>query len=304
MPAMTTVILIRLMAFVPLPISHLLAEMLALLLWLLPLSRKKVTQANIDACMPELSVSQRRRMARRAFVSELKTALESPRLWYGSERVFRRMVKSTENQHLVDEALAKGKGILLLTPHIGNWELAGMQYSLDYSLTGLYKPQKGAIEEAIKAGRERFGVVMVPTIPGVVGKKILPVLQGNGTVFFMPDQDPPPGSGTFVPFFGITAHSPVFVPRLVQKTGCTVLFFYGRRLPWGRGFSMHYQAADPAVADPDIDRATAAINSGVEECVRKFPEQYWWGYERFRRRPPGTAPFYTHKIYKEDKTTE
>ena len=296
-----TAFLIRAMALIPLPLAHLLAELLAALLWLFPLSRKKVTQANIDACLPELPLAKRRWLARRAFASELKTAMESPRLWYGPERVFKRMVKSIEGQHLVDEALARGKGLMLLTPHVGNWELAGMQFSLDYALTGLYKPQKGAAEELIKAGRERFGVVMVPTIPGVVGKKILPVLQNNGTVFFMPDQDPPPGSGTYAPFFGVLAHSPVFVPRLVQKTGCAVLYFYGKRLPWGRGFTMHYRAADEAVNDPDIDIATTAINAGVEACVREKPDQYWWGYERFRRRPKGMPPIYTHKEYKSDK---
>lgn len=299
-----TVFLIRLMALVPLPVSHLLAEILAAVLWLLPLSRKQVILANIRACLPELSPRQVRRLGRRALASELKTALESPRLWYGSERVFRRMVKSIENQQLVDEALAAGNGVLLLTPHVGNWELAGMQFSLDYQLTGLYKPQKGAAEDAIKAGRERFGIVMVPTIPGVVGKKILPVLGRNETVFFMPDQDPPRGSGVFAPFFGVTAHSPVFVPRLVQKTGARVLFFYGLRLPWGRGFTMHYRAAPEAVYDLDIETATAAINAGVENCVRESPGQYWWGYERFRRRPEGEAPFYTHKIYKPETQDE
>lgn len=293
-----TVFLIRFMAHVPLPITHLLAEVLAALLWLFPLSRKKVAQQNIDACLPDLPQSARRRMARRAFCSELKTAMESPRLWLGSERVFRRMVKSIENEHLVDEALAKGKGLLLLTPHIGNWELAGLQFCLKYKLTGLYKPQKGKVEEVIKAGRERFGIVMVPTIPGIVGKKILPVLAANETVFFMPDQDPPPGSGTFAPFFSVPAHSPVFVPRLVQKTGASVLFFYGRRLPWGRGFTMHYRSVDDAVSDSDIQRATTAINEGVEACVLEQPDQYWWGYERFRRRPEGEPPFYTHKVYK------
>lgn len=299
-----TAFLIRCMAHVPLPISHLLAEILAALLWLFPLSRKQVALANINACLPERRPAARHWLAQRAFASELKTALESPRLWYGSERVFRRMVKSIEHQALVDEALSRGKGLLLLTPHVGNWELAGLQFSLDYRLTGLYKPLKGEAEALIKAGRERFGVVMVPTIRGAVGRKILPVLKANETVFFMPDQDPPPGSGTFAPFFGVLAHSPIFVPRLVQKSGAAVLFFYSRRLPWGRGFTMHYRAADAAINNADIDVATAAMNAGVEACVREQPDQYWWGYERFRRRPEGEPPFYTHKEYKTGEAHE
>ena len=289
--------LILAMSRVPLLVSHLLAELLAALLWLFPLSRKKVTLANIDACMPELPKGRRRHLARRAFASELKTALESPRLWFGSEKTFTRMIKSIEGQSLVDDALAKGKGLLLLTPHLGNWELAGMQFSRDYSATGLYKPQKGEADKLIKKGRERFGIVMEPTTPGVVGRKVLPVLRDNRSVFFMPDQDPPHGSGSFVPFFGVTAHSPVFVPRLVQKTGCAVVFFYGKRLSWGRGFTMHYRAASEGVYDPDIAQATAAMNADVEACVSEHPDQYWWGYERFRRRPEGEPPFYTHKDY-------
>lgn len=302
MPPMKTAVFIRLLALLPLPVSHALAGLIARLLWLFPMQHKDVIHRNLGACLPELSEAERKRLARRVFINEAKTVMESPRFWYGPERVFDRSIREIENGHLVDEALARGKGLLLLTMHTGSWEATAMCFSRDYAITGMYKPQKGSAEDVIYKGRTRFKVTLEPTIPGVVGKKIIPVLENNGIVALMPDQDPPLGSGTFAPFFGVTAHTPVFVPRMVQKTGAAVLFFYGYRLPWGRGFSMHFYEPPAAVYDPDIDTAVTALNEAVEYCVRKQPEQYWWGYERFRRRPEGEPPFYKHEQVKDEQS--
>jgi KDO2-lipid IV(A) lauroyltransferase len=108
----------------------------------------------------------------------------------------------------------------------------------------------------------------------------------------LPDQDPPPGSGVFAPFFGIAAHSPVFAVRLARRTGATFLYVYAERLPRGAGFVLHIDPAPEGIDDEDETKAVAAMNRGVEACIRRFPAQYWWAYKRFRRRPEGEPSLY------------
>ena len=80
--------------------------------------------------------------------------------------------------------------------------------------------------------------------------------------------------------------------ELARRTGATILYVYAERLSWGRGFVLHIEAAPPEVADADEVRAVAAVNRGVEACIRRSPAQYYWAYMRFRRRPAGEPPFY------------
>lgn len=284
--------LLKLMGMLPLPFLHLLGEMAGALLWWLPNKRKRVALCNIAACLPGLSATKQRQLARRVLAHEAMTLLESPRLWFGPAKKVLSLVRERRGANLVDEALKQGKGVILLTAHLGSWELVGITQPLLHPMTGLYKPQKGEAERLIHEGRSRFGVKLVATEGGKMRQVLRPLLENHETVYFMPDQDPPEGRGVFVPFFGVNAHTPVLVSKLVQHTGAPVVYFYGERLPRGRGFIVHYRPAPPEIHDPDLMKSAAAVNAGIEACVRECPEQYWWGYERFRRRPPGEASFY------------
>jgi Kdo2-lipid IVA lauroyltransferase/acyltransferase len=284
--------LLKLLGRLPLPLLHLLGVMIGTLLWWLPSKRRRVALRNISACLPELAPAQQRRLAHRALIHEVLTLLECPYLWFSPAEKVLALIRERRGAELVDAALRQGKGLILLTPHLGSWEAAGMTQPLLHPLTALYKPQKGAVNRVIYEGRARFGCKLVATEGGKMRQVLRPLLQNHEAGYFMPDQDPPQGRGVFVPFFGVPAHTPVLVSKLVQHTGAPVLYFYGERLPWGRGFIVHYRPAPPEIHDPDLMASAAAVNAGLEACIRECPEQYWWGYERFRRRPPGERGFY------------
>lgn len=285
-------VLLKFLGSLPLPLLHLLGVIAGTLLWWLPTKRKRVALKNIGACLPELSVVEQRRLAHRALVHEAITLLESPRLWVAPAEKIRNLIRERRGAELVDAALKQGKGVILLTAHLGSWEVAGMTQSLLHPTTALYKPQESEVDRLMYAGRSRFGIRLVATEGGKMRQVLRPLLENHETVYFMPDQDPPEGRGVFVPFFGVTAHTPVLVSKLVRHSGAPVIYFYGERLSWGRGFIVHYRPAPPEVHDPDLMISATAVNAGIEACVRECPEQYWWGYERFRRRPPGEASFY------------
>ncbi|MGH8459453.1 MAG: lysophospholipid acyltransferase family protein, partial [Nevskiales bacterium] len=272
-------LLLKLLGSLPLPFLHLLGALAGSLLWWLPNKRKRVALRNIGACLPELSPAEQRHLARRALTHEAQTLLECPYLWFAPAEKVSKLIRERRGTELVSEALKQGKGVILLTAHLGSWEAAGMTQPLLHPMTGLYKPQEGKVEQLMYQGRSRFGVKLVSTDGGKMRQVLRPLLENHETVYFMPDQDPPEGRGVFVPFFGVNAHTPVLVSKLVRHTGAPVVYFYGERLPWGRGFIVHYRPAPPEIHDPDLMKSAAAVNAGIEACIREHPEQYWWGYE-------------------------
>jgi len=284
-------VLFHTLARLPLWLLHVIGDLIGWLLWWLPNGRRMVAMRNIDLCLPELPAAERRRLARRSVQHEVKTILEMPVVWLGNEQRVLSLVREWRNKQLLDEALSHGKGMILLTLHQGNWEAPAIPFSRDYAATGLYKPQPGAINDLSVIGRGRFGGQLVPA-EGGVGRKLVEILARNETVYFMPDQDPPEGRGVYAPFFGIQAHTPTLVAKLVRQTGARVVFFYGERLPRGAGFIAHFFAAPEAIYSDDVEASVAGMNAGLERCARDCLEQYWWGYKRFRRRPHGEPRLY------------
>lgn len=280
-------------AYLPLPVLHGIGTVIGALLWLPRSKRKRVALTNVRACFPELTPRAQRRLARRSLISELKTLLELLRIWLGPARAIPRMVREVVGESLLDAALARGRGVLLLTPHLSNPEVSAFHHSQQRGdIHGVYKPQKGLLDQLAYEGRSRFGAELVPTDGKPVGPRVREWLLRNHAVLTLPDQDPPPGRGVFAPFFGIQAHTPRLVSRMAGETGCTVLFLYAERLSRARGFRVHYREADPAVAADDPVVAATALNRTLEELIRAHPDQYWWSYMRFRRRPEGESGFY------------
>ena len=285
-------ILFHVLAWLPLIALQALGNFAGWLLWVTSSSRKRVALRNISQCMPELSRPEQERVARASVAHEFKTYVETMRVWLGPGKSVKSAVKEWRGLDVLDRAFAKGKGVILLTLHQGAFEAVAIPMSAKYPFYGLYKPQRGLLNELSLRGRRRFGGKMLAAEAGM-RKQALPLLTQGFGVYFMPDHDPPPGRGLFAPFMGVPAHTPTLVAKLAHESGAPVVFMFGERLPWARGYIAHYADASAAINGADVGAATAAMNLGLEQCVRSCPEQYWWGYKRFRRQPPGVADFYS-----------
>ena len=188
---------------------------------------------------------------------------------------------------------------LMGVPRLGDletqdlWRLATLPEPLDRRVRHVIT-ENARVRAAVASLRERdlprLGKLLAAE--GGVGRACVEVLARNETIYFMPDQDPPKGRGVYAPFFGVAAHTPTLVAKLVKLSGAPVVFFYGERLPWGRGFIAHWFAAPPEIYSEDLETSVAGMNAGLERCARDCPEQYWWGYKRFRRRPVGQPRIY------------
>jgi KDO2-lipid IV(A) lauroyltransferase len=262
------------------------------LLFLFPNSRQRTAVRNVERCFPELSAAARRRLVRRSLTAEMTTFLETPMVWLCPERRLLSLVKSHENLALFDAAMKGGKGMLLLTIHMGSFEAGAIPLSAQYRLAGIYKPQKGALNDLSVQGRSRCQGILVPAVGGA-GQTLMKLLDEAYGCYIMPDQDPPEGRGVFAPFFGIQAHTPTLAQRIARaRPGLPVVLMWVERLPWARGFAVHFSSPSPGFFDPDPLAAATSLNADLEKIVRRCPEQYWWGYKRFRRRPPGEPAFY------------
>lgn len=283
---------LRLLALLPLPVAQAIGAAFGTVAALLPTRLRGITHANLDRCLPDIGASERRRLARRSLAETGKTATESGAIWlWHPERVMP-LIREIVGEETMEQAIAQGRGVILATPHLGSWEMSGLYAAVRFGITSLYRPPRMAeLDHLIRSARERTGARLVPTDAG--GIRALYQALGRGEVIgILPDQEPAPGAGVYAPWFGIPAYTMLLLARLARKSGAPVVFIYAERLPWGRGFRLHYRPAESGIADSDPLVAAGALNRTVEACVRALPEQYQWSYRRFRQRPEGEPPIY------------
>lgn len=196
-----------------------------------------------------------------------------------------------DNSARLDKALATGKGVLLLSPHIGAFEVVAQSYAERYGahrpMTALYRPaRKTWLRELVAQSRNRPGLITVPAqLSGV--RQMIRALRRGDAVGLLPDQVPPEGQGVWAPFFGKPAYTMTLVGRLARQAGCEVLLLWCERLPGGGGHLVRVQ--DPPRSWPDSDDAQTwaeAVNAAMEYVIRQSPEQYLWGYNRYKQPRP------------------
>ncbi len=279
--------LIRLVSKLSLPAAQRLGSALGTLASWLPNRSRRVTEVNLQLCFPELSAEQRQRLVRDSLRHTGQVAMEIPLIWEWPVARCLELVREVEGEELLAEARASGKGLLLLAPHLGNWEMCGLYFSSRYRMAALYSPPSlPGFEEYMTAQRGRQGTEYVPGDRRGLSR-LIGMLREGEVAGILPDQSPRAAGVAYAPFFGIEIRTMTLVSKLLQKSGAIPLMTWCQRLPDGSGFRLVVRRCAEGIADPDPVVATTALNRSVEACVREAPEQYQWEYKRFRHRPPG-----------------
>ncbi|TXH89097.1 MAG: lysophospholipid acyltransferase family protein [Rhodoferax sp.] len=220
------------------------------------------------------------RVGWRAIVSAGQMLSELPRLWFG-----RPVAVLWDGCEHIEDALHGGRGIIFLTPHLGCFEITAQAYASRFGarqpITVLYRPARKAwLRALVDHSRRRPGLETAPTtLAGV--KQLLKALKSGGCVGLLPDQVPPLGQGVWSPFFGRNAYTMTLAARLALQTGAVVLLGWGERLSWGRGYAVHVQPLGQTL-DKDQTVAAGQINQAMEQLICQVPEQYLWGYARYK----------------------
>lgn len=207
---------------------------------------------------------------------------ELPRLWMGAP-----VRCEWENDTCVDRAYAARRGVVFLTPHLGCFEISAQGLAQRYAprygpLTVLYRPARQAwLARMMLDARTRPGLETAPTsLAGV--RQMMRALRNGHAVGLLPDQVPPDGMGQWAPFFGREAYTMTLSARLAQQTGAAVLLLWGERLPWGRGFRLHFRELQRPLAGT-LEEAVVQINQEMERLIRECPQQYLWAYARYKQ---------------------
>ncbi len=283
--------LLRLYAYLPLPLTHLLGTLLGWGFYLLPNPHRRISAINLKLCFPELSRWHHHQLLRRSLIETGKTLCETPLLLFASPQRFQRLIHSVEQQPLADHALTE-RGILMATFHLGAWEVAGAYCSRYYPMVTLYRPPRQQVMDTIlRQSRGRFGARLAALDSSGIRTSLQALKQGE-MVGILPDQDPRESGNLFVPLFGVAANTMTLYGRLLQKGEATALFCTAERLSWGRGYRLHFHQPTTIDYHADLLTITTALNGELERQIRCWPTQYQWSYRRFRTRPNGEPDLY------------
>ncbi len=285
--------LLTLLGQLTIPKAQSIGQLFGNTLWLIPTPLHQTIKKNIRACFPNLSTREQNQLIKKSFINTLVTALEAGPIWLRPIEHGQKHIKKISGEALLDEALAQKAGVLLILPHLGNWEMTNQYIVGKTKITAMYKPAKiQALEDIVYQARTRAGVTMVPA--NRVGvSKTYKCLKSGGATIILPDQEPDNGKGTFAPFFGLEALTGGLVPRLIQETKATPLLIFCKRLATDQsktsinpgGFEICVRKVNKAISDNNLSVATAAMNQSIESAVMECPEQYQWSYKRFKTRP-------------------
>jgi KDO2-lipid IV(A) lauroyltransferase len=227
------------------------------------------------------------RVRRAAIAAAGKSIVELPAIWLRPHAEVASWVRELVGREVYEEAAARGKGVVFLTPHLGCFDVTAQFFTHGFGpMTVLYRPpRQPSLQPLIDAGRNRPNMSAAATdVKGV--RALFKALKAREAVGMLPDQVPSRGEGEWADFFGRPAYTMTLAARLVESTGAAIVLAYGERLPGGKGYRVHAQRMPERLADESPARW---INRAMEGVIRQCPEQYLWAYNRYKV-PAGVAP--------------
>jgi len=254
--------------------------------------RRAVVERQVSAAFPGLTEPEVARIARASYASLGRTTIETTLLpTYSREQVLE-LVERTDGWEHVDRALADGRGLMIVTGHLGNWELGGSYLAArGIPLEAVARRMENPLFDAyLTETRRRIGMTVIHDADAV--RRVPRAMREAHAVAFLVDQGAVGLASTWVPFFGRYAKTPrgpaVFALRLKSP----LIFACALRQPSGR-FVIHFEPVSvetTGTLDADVDRIVASYTSTLERWVRRAPEQYFWHHRRWKHQRPGTPP--------------
>lgn len=279
------------MARLPLAWFHALGALLGRIAYVFSPRFSSRLRANLRASGVCATQADYRRMLRANVAETGRQAIEFIPLWFRDQAQVAALVRSCSGEEAVLRAWRAGRGVILLTPHLGCFEVSAIYAAQRFPITVLYRqPHVRWLDHLILAGRGRGQEKLAPAdLKGV--RALFKALKSGEAIGVLPDQVPGYGEGVWVDFFGRPAYTMTLIGRLCAATGAAVFVAVARRLPDGAGFEIDVRPVD---GDLRGEAGARRMNAAIEEAVRRCPEQYLWAYNRYKHPagaplPPGDA---------------
>jgi KDO2-lipid IV(A) lauroyltransferase len=277
------------MALLPYSATRMIGNAIGSLSFLLQTRSARNTEANLRHCFPAMRDAQRRSLTQQSLKHTGRLLAEAGITFKWPEEKLKTLIQGVDGFAPLQQALDEHRGILVLAPHFGNWELFALYFGR-YEFMALYDPPKiKSIEVMIRESRERTGATLLPIdAQGVRG--VLQALKRGKPVSILPDQVPARSAGVYAPFFNRPALTMTFAHRLIRSTDPLVVL--GSCTRSDEGFRIAFHEVDEGIHSEDVEKSVTAMNAAIEKLVQKNPAQYQWEYKRFKKPPPGSTDLY------------
>ncbi len=256
---------------------------------------RRAAMINLRIAFPDWPDAQRRRVLHRLMRHLGWMAAEFAHFPRYSRETIQRIVRYDGFENFA-HAHAKGNGVLVLTGHIGAWELSSFAHALyGYPMHFLVRAIPNPRVDAL-VNRYRCASGNTPVDKTNSARQIFQVLRSRGTVGILADLNTPSTDGVFVDFFGVPACTTDAVARIALRTGAPVVPGY---IYWDEELRKYRLRFEPEVElvrsgdeEKDVPVNTQRFTRIIEECVRRRPDQWLWVHKRWKTRPPGAPPIY------------
>ena len=264
------------------------------LIYLIAGKRRRIADANLRLCFPELNDNEREQLLRKNFKYVGLAVMESGLSWWGNPSRLPKLGLITGMQHL-EKALQRGKGVILLTGHMTSSDLGGkilgiVQTHTKWPLQVMYKPAHNMLINIMMVRGRELQTRRLFKHRDI--RSFIRGLQENLPSWYAPDQDFGLKQGVFADFFGVPTATLTATARIAAKTGAAVVPYFPIRLDDDQGFEIRIlpEWEDYPSGDDVID--ARRVNAAIEKVVREYPAQYLWMHRRFKTRPEGLPPVY------------
>ncbi len=249
-------------------------------------NRRHIVHTNLKLCFPQLSERELNRLTADNFTSTGISLVETAVVWFRHASSFTDVV-DFHGLEILDEAKAKGNGVMLIGSHLSTLDFCGAVMGTACEVDVMYRPSKNKLIDAIMTrGRMRH-------FPSAIERQdirqVIRRLREGAVVWYGPDQDYGRKHSIFAPFFDIPAATITATARIAAMTKAEiVLYSHYRHLDTGR-YSIHLKQLPVPFPTGDAVEDGTIINHAVETAIRHAPEQYWWLHRRFKTRPEGES---------------
>jgi KDO2-lipid IV(A) lauroyltransferase len=254
--------------------------------------RARVTETQIAFAFPEKSGDEVKRLARESYENLGRTSLEAALMERRSPQDLLDLFEQVENFDEFGLALGEGRGALLVTGHLGNWELGGSYIAArGVPVDAIARHMSNRVfERYLTRVRQRFGVTVVFDDAAV--RHIPRSLRSNRVVGMLCDQGVAGLASVYVPFFSRLAKTPRGPAVFALKLQVPVLFVVPVRLPSGRYRLVveRLEVDDTGDREADVVALVAKYTARMEYWVSQYPGQYFWQHRRWKYQPEGAPP--------------
>ena len=288
-------LLLKGLGLLPRPLARRLAAEVAGILYALSPKLRKTAETNLHIAFPELTEAERDAVIRKMVRNLGWMAAEFARFPKYSKENIEEIVVLDGNENFL-EGRKLGKGVLILTGHIGAWELSSFAHALyGYPLHFMARPlDNQRIDALVNSYRCASGNRTI--FKNESARVMLKILKDAGTIGVLADQNTMPDEAVFVDFFGKLASTTTGIARVALHTDAAVVPGYA---VWDESIGKYRLRFEPAMelirtgdVERDVRENTQRFTKVLEDIIRKYPDQWVWVHGRWSVRPKGEPPVY------------